>query len=66
MFPLLVDPGWYESYWYGDRPPPRRRSVSPGLARLALLVVLLAGSGLVMASVHVQHDAPGYQDWEME
>jgi hypothetical protein len=66
MFPLLVDPSWYENHWYGDRTPPRRRAVSRGLARFALLVVLLAGGGAVLSSVHVQRDAPGYQDWEME
>ncbi len=26
MVPLGVDPSWYESYWYGERPVPRRRS----------------------------------------
>lgn len=25
MVPLGVDPSWYESYWYGERPVPRRR-----------------------------------------
>jgi hypothetical protein len=66
MFPLQVDPNWYENHWYGSRSPPRRRKVSRGVARFALLVVLLAGGGAVLGSVHIQHDAPGYQDWEME
>lgn len=66
MFPLQVDPHWYEDYWYGDRTPPRRRTAFRGLARFTLLVVLLAGGSAVLGSVHVQHDAPGYQDWEIE
>lgn len=25
MNPFGVDPFWYQSYWYGERPAPRRR-----------------------------------------
>ena len=42
MFPLQVDPKWYENYWYSNRPRPRRRSFGGSLARFAMLVGLLA------------------------
>jgi hypothetical protein len=66
MFPLVVNPGWYDAYWFSDRPQPERRSLSGSLARFAVLVVLLAGSGLVLEHFHDQHAAGGYQDWEVE
>ena len=48
MFPFEVDPGWHENYWYSDRPrPQQRRAFSGNVARFAVLVLLLAGSGVV-------------------
>jgi hypothetical protein len=66
MSDFIVDPGWYEAYWYGDRLRSERRSLSGNLARLAVLVVLLAGSGLVLDHFHDQQPTSGYQDWEVE
>jgi hypothetical protein len=66
MFPLDVDPGWYAEYWYGERPAAKRRAFSGSLARFAVLVVLLAGGGMVLSQLHAHGDASGYQDWEQE
>jgi hypothetical protein len=64
MFPPFnPDPGWFERYWYADRPESKRRSLSRSLARFSVLVALLAGSGLVLSSHHFQKDL---QDWEQE
>lgn len=51
MFPF-VDPGWYEDYWYSNRPRVKRRSFSRSLTRFAVLVVLLVGGGLVAKHFH--------------
>lgn len=51
MFPF-VDPGWYEDYWYSNRPRPKRRSFSSSLTRFAALLVLLVGGGLVLNHFH--------------
>jgi hypothetical protein len=67
MTPFEVAPEWYGSYWYSDRPHQRRRSFSRSLARLAVLVVLLTGSGFMLSNFHVQRDvSSGLQDWEQE
>lgn len=67
MTPFEVAPGWYDSYWYSERPRPRRRSFSGSVARFAVLVVLLTGSGFVLSNFHVQRDVGGgLQDWEQE
>jgi hypothetical protein len=68
MFPPFEpDPGWFERYWYSNRLEPKRRSLSPSLARLAVLVALLATGGLVLSKHHVQRDvSSGLQDWEQE
>ena len=68
MFPPFEpDPGWFEQYWYTDRPEPKRRPFSRNLARFAVLVALLAGSALVLSSHHVQSDvSSGLQEWEQE
>jgi hypothetical protein len=66
MFPFEVDPKWYENYWYSERPRPKRRTAARSLARLGVLVVLLAGSGVVLSHYHVHGPADGYQDWEQE
>ena len=33
--PFLVDPGWYERYWYGDRSPSRWGVLANALCRLS-------------------------------
>ena len=66
MFPLNVDPGWYEKYWLSERPQPKRRSIARHLARVAVVIVLLAGGGAVLSHFHAHHDGGGYQDWEQE
>jgi hypothetical protein len=66
MFPLKVDPGWYDDQWYGGRPRKQRKVLSASLGRFAVLGLLLAGSGVVLSHVNDQRDASGYQDWEQE
>ncbi len=51
MFPF-VDPGWYEDYWYSNRPRPKRRPFSRSIARFALLVGLLVGGSLALKHFH--------------
>ena len=36
------------------------------MARFAVMVVLLAGGGLVLSEFHAGHGGHGYQDWEQE
>jgi hypothetical protein len=67
MTPFEVSPGWYDSYWYSDRPRPKRRSFSANFARFAVLIALLTGSGLALSNLQVQRDvSSGLQDWEQE
>lgn len=68
MFPPFVpDPGWFERYWYSTRPEPKHRSLSPGLARFAVLVALLATGGVMLSKHHVLRDvSSALQDWEQE
>jgi hypothetical protein len=66
MNPFEIDPGWYDRYWYSDRPQPKRRSFSGSAVRFAVLVLLLGGSGLALSNYHVQSGTPQYQDWEQE
>ena len=66
MLPLQVDPGWYEKHWLTERPQQRRRKLGGKLTRLAVVVTLLAGSGVVLSHHHAGHVVDGYQDWEQE
>ena len=66
MFPNKVHPGWYDAYWYGERPRPRRRSFAGSLARFGVLIVLLAGGGVALSQLQAHKDASGAQDWEQE
>jgi len=67
MAPFKIDHGWFDAYWYSDRPRPRRRSVPNSLARFAVVVVLLAGSGFALSHLQGHRDiSSGLQDWEQE
>jgi hypothetical protein len=66
MFPVQVDPGWYDKYWLSEVPKPKRRPFGRHLARFAVLAALLAGGGVVLSEFHADHDGSGYQDWEQE
>ena len=67
MSQFEVGPGWYDTYWYSERARPRRRPVSRRVARLAVLVVLLLGGGMVLSNLHVGRDVScALQDWEQE
>lgn len=43
MLPHQVDPGWYDAYWWTDRPCPKRRSLTGSLVRFAALVFSAGG-----------------------
>jgi hypothetical protein len=66
MFQFEAIPGWYESHWHGDPPRSQRSAFTVSLAGFALLVLLLAGSGMVLSHVHGDGNESGYQDWEEE
>ncbi len=66
MAPLDVDPKWYDRHWYTDRPRPKRRSLTAGLVRFAVLAMLLAGGGAALGLFHAHSDADRAQDWEQE
>lgn len=67
MFPLQVDPGWYEKYWLTDRPPRKRASLARGLTRVAVVVAVFTLGGAVLHHYAAGHyDWSGYQDWEQE
>lgn len=64
MFPFQVDPAWYEEFWMTDHAK-RRRSLSGNLARVAVVIALLAGGSVALGHVHTDQWS-GYQDWEHE
>jgi hypothetical protein len=66
MFPLQVDPAWYEKFWLSERPQPKQRPFARNLARFAVVVALLAGGGAVWSHFHADTNGGGYQDWEQE
>ena len=66
MFPLAIDPDWYEGYWLTDRPHPARRSFARGIAGIALLIGFLVGGNVLFSSLHNGQQASTYQDWEQE
>ena len=51
MFPF-VDPGWYEEYWYSDRPRPKRKPFSRSVTRFAVVVGLLVGGSFALKHFH--------------
>jgi hypothetical protein len=59
MLPFEINPGWYDTYWYSDRPRPKHRSFPGSVARFAMLVMLLAGSGVALSHLHGRSDASG-------
>jgi hypothetical protein len=64
MLLIEFNPGWYEAYWYNDRPRPKRRSFPGSLARFMALVMLLAGSGVALSHFHGRSDAGNAQRTE--
>jgi hypothetical protein len=53
MSPFAVDPEWYGKYWLTEQPRRKRQPLRANMARLAVVVVLLAGSGVVLNHLHV-------------
>lgn len=45
---FIVNPGWYDTYWYSERPNHKRGSFSRRLAYLGVTIVLLAGGSVVL------------------
>ena len=66
MLPFLVDPAWYEEFWLSDKPPSQRRSVRGELARVAVVIALLAGGSVALTHFQADHQDRVYQDWEQE
>lgn len=61
-----VDPGWYEAYWFGERPPAPRPVVSRTMARLAVMVALVCGGAALVNHFHPKDPWQGYEQWEHE
>jgi hypothetical protein len=66
MFPIKVDPRWYDTYWNSDRPQLKRRPLAGSVVRFAVLVGLLAGSGAALSYLQYHRAAGSAQDWEQE
>jgi hypothetical protein len=49
---FIVNPGWYEAYWYSEGPHHKRKFFSRRLARFGAIIVLLAGSEVVLHCFH--------------
>ena len=49
---VIVNPGWYETFWYSSRPHHKRGMFSRCLARLGATFVLLASSEVVPNCFH--------------
>jgi hypothetical protein len=45
---FMINPGWYETFWYSEGPHHKRLSFSRRLTYLGMTIVLLAGSGVVL------------------
>jgi len=41
MHPFEINPGWYDTYWYSERPHRQPNVYSRGFARFAAIAVLL-------------------------
>jgi hypothetical protein len=50
--PFNVDPNWYQNYWFGERPPAKRKVFRRSITRFAALVVLVAGGGVLLSQFH--------------
>ena len=50
--PFNVDPEWYENYWFGARPRPKRRTFGRSMMRFTVLVALVAGGGVLLSQFH--------------
>lgn len=62
MHPLLVNPRWFQDYWYGERPVPRRRSLRGSLARFAICILVVVGGAAVLLERSGVHDASAQPD----
>jgi hypothetical protein len=47
-----VSPGWYQAFWYGERPHREHGAFARRFARFAVVVVLLISSGVVLGHLH--------------
>jgi hypothetical protein len=66
MFPIKVDPRWYDTYWNSDRPQPKRRPLAGSVVRFALLIGMLAGGGAALSYLQSHSVAGSAHDWEQE
>ena len=63
---IYVDPGWYQTYWFSERPRPRRQSGAGAATRFALVAALLCGSAALIEHYRGKDLWQGYQQWELE
>jgi hypothetical protein len=63
---IHVDPGWYEAYWFTERPRPRRRTAAIAVTRFAVVAAVLCGSAALVEHFHFKDMWQGYQQWERE
>lgn len=52
MFSFEVNPGWFDAYWYSNRPQPERKSLAGRWARLKAVVVLVASNAEMQNYFH--------------
>ena len=45
---FIINPGWYETFWYSEGPHHKRGSFSRRLAYLGATIVFLVGSGVAL------------------
>ena len=48
MEPFHVNEKWYDDYWYGERPAPKRRSFAKSFGRIAACLFLILGGAAVL------------------
>lgn len=46
---LAVNPDWYNTYWYSDRPHREGKAFTRILARVTIATLLLVSSGVVVS-----------------
>jgi hypothetical protein len=45
---FIINPGWYDTFWYSEGPHHKRGSFSCRLAYLGATIVFLVGSGVAL------------------